>query len=243
MQEQLATGTEAARRARRQLLVRGGTVAALLVALLAVLVILDKQQPASEEEPAVVARTVTPPAPRPEVSAPSLADSAQALVAQSADAPTVESSSLSSAPLAAASAPQGVPEETMDPTAPVLGVPQPKVPDTASPRPPATKPAVPLAPRLTLGQEAPKPMVRPEAAKPAAPIRDGFVVQMGVFSDYANAEQLHKRLVAAGVTARLETRVQVGPFKNRQEALAAQAQLKKLGLDSGMVVAAHPAAR
>lgn len=243
MQEQLATHQDAARRARRQLLVRGGTVAALVVALLAVLVILDKPQTPESEAP-VVARTVTPQSPvspPAEVSAPSLADGAKDMVSQSADAPTVENASLASAPVVAASAPQGVPEETMDPTAPVLGVPN-KVPPTAVIREPVTKPAttVPVTPRLTVGAEPVKPVVAKQDAKTPPAIKDGYVVQLGVFTDYGNAEQLYKRLQAAGVTARLETRVQVGPFKSRNEALAAQAQLKKLGMESGMVVAGHP---
>lgn len=242
MQEQLATRPDGAQRARRQLLVRGGTVAALVVALLAVLVILDKPS-SPEPEPPVVARTVTPSSPvSPQVdaSAPSLADSAKDMVAQSADAPSVENASLVPSPPAAASVPQGVPEETMDPTAPVLGVPA-KVPPTAVVREPVTKPAgVPVTPRLTVGAEPVKPVVTKQEAKVPPAIKDGYVVQLGVFSDYDNAEQLYKRLQAAGVSARLETRVQVGPFKSRNEAVAAQAQLKKLGLESGMVVAGHP---
>jgi DedD protein len=38
-----------------------------------------------------------------------------------------------------------------------------------------------------------------------------------------------------GVPSTLETRVQVGPFKTRQEAEAAQAKLKALGIESLLV--------
>lgn len=238
MQEQVAASNETARGAKRQLMVRGAVVGALLLALLGTLVILERR-PETTEEPAVTARTVTPPTPRIEAPASSpLADSAKELVAQSADAPDATNAALASEPVATASAPQAVPEETMDPTVPILGVPN-KTPNNATRQPSKPAETIPAGPRLTLGSEpAVKPAAPKQEAKPVT-VKDGFVVQLGVFSDYANAEQLHKKLTAVGIASHLETRVQVGPFKSRQEALAAQTQLKKMGLDGGMVVVGH----
>ena len=50
---------------------------------------------------------------------------------------------------------------------------------------------------------------------------------------------LLRQVKAAGVPARIEARVQVGPFASRQEAEQAREKLKSLGLDPGLVVAAR----
>jgi len=63
-----------------------------------------------------------------------------------------------------------------------------------------------------------------------------FLVQVGVFSNHANAEELVTRLNAAGIPAQIESRVQVGPFASRMEADAARAKLKAMGLDEGLLV-------
>lgn len=251
------------KKARRQLVVRGATAAGLIVALLAVLAITEHQ---SGEEPAPTVHMATPPAvqiagTQSDGQSGAVADTGKDLVAKSADAPTLsQASEVQSAPIAeAASEPVAVvPEETSVP-ATVLGVPA----TMEAPAPKSTK-AVPekaaSTPRLMVGGTAhteppPKPAVAPKpvvaqktetapalkpepAAKPEVPsaIKDGFVVQLGVFSNYTNAQELHDKLTQAGVNAHLETRVQLGPFKTRKEALDAQAKLKRLGIASGMVV-------
>ncbi len=58
---------------------------------------------------------------------------------------------------------------------------------------------------------------------------------MGVFSNITNAEELKGRLDKAGIPAHIEARVQVGPFKNKTEAEAAQKKLAELGL-SGLLL-------
>lgn len=63
----------------------------------------------------------------------------------------------------------------------------------------------------------------------------GFLLQAGVFSSAQRAEELHARLTLSGVSSTLETRVQVGPFRTRQEAEAAQLKLKQLGVESLLV--------
>jgi DedD protein len=81
---------------------------------------------------------------------------------------------------------------------------------------------------------------RAEAAKPAttapatpSPRPEGaatYVVQLGVFADPANAKDLVERLAKLGVQARMETRVQVGPFDKREDADKARAAMLKLGV-------------
>lgn len=93
--------------------------------------------------------------------------------------------------------------------------------------------------------------VEPVAAKPSARVLEpkpgnvaapavsrlfsGFLLQAGVFSSVQRAEELHARLTLSGVPSSLETRVQVGPFKTKQEAEAAQAKLKDLGVETILV--------
>jgi cell division septation protein DedD len=54
-------------------------------------------------------------------------------------------------------------------------------------------------------------------------------LQLGLFSSMGNAEKLVKELKAKGIEAHTETRVQLGPFKNRAEADEAMAKLRSLG--------------
>ncbi len=71
---------------------------------------------------------------------------------------------------------------------------------------------------------APPPAVA--AGKPGP----GFVVQLGMFTSVDNAVALQNRLREQGVPVFLETRVIVGPFRDRAEADAAQRKLKELGV-------------
>ncbi len=100
---------------------------------------------------------------------------------------------------------------------------------TQAPVEPAAAPAKPVA-RL----------VEPKASAPVQPpvvsrLFSGFILQAGVFSSAQRAEELHARLTLSGVPSTLETRVQVGPFRTRQEAEAAQAKLKELGVETILV--------
>jgi DedD protein len=76
-----------------------------------------------------------------------------------------------------------------------------------------------------------------EAPPPAAPVRlySGFALQAGVFADPRRAEELHAKLILEGIPSTIEARVQVGPFKTREEAEAARAKMKALGIDAVML--------
>lgn len=82
-------------------------------------------------------------------------------------------------------------------------------------------------------------VLEPKPGNVAAPavsrLFSGFLLQAGVFSSVQRAEELHARLTLSGVHSSLETRVQVGPFKTKQEAEAAQAKLKDLGVETILV--------
>lgn len=109
------------------------------------------------------------------------------------------------------------------------------VPRNANPRAAAGPIAEPTAasPWSTTVRHAPasRPLSR------LAETSSQYLLQLGVFSNLANAEELRARLELAGVPAHLEARVQVGPFATREEALRAQEKIRALGLEPGLVVA------
>ena len=118
-------------------------------------------------------------------------------------------------------------------------------PSVVLPKP--SKAAVKPAPTV---KQAQTPPARPQAvaAKPASlarPLTQGaksernFVLQMGVFNNVDNAQELLARLQKGGVPAQIEARVQVGPFKTRKEADDARAKLTAMGLDAGLLMAIH----
>ena len=64
-----------------------------------------------------------------------------------------------------------------------------------------------------------------------------YLVQVGIFNSPANAQALQKQLQRAGIQAHLETRVQLGPFKDKHDADKALARARKLGIDAVLVSA------
>ncbi len=153
------------------------------------------------------------------------------------DAPAAASTS-TSVPLAAAAPPavttQALPPEPAKPTqAPSAATPKPVA---AAPKPTTTtpKPAEPVA----------KPI---EAPKPAAS-NVGFAVQLGAFSQAADANALRDKLRAGGFSAFVEqvktdkgtlSRVRVGPVASRADADKLKAQVAaKVGING--MVRPHP---
>jgi DedD protein len=116
---------------------------------------------------------------------------------------------------------------------------------TAKPDQPVTPPPPPkiinneiLAPAPRVTSAAPLPHAAPDgaAAEKAASIPGkAYLVQAGVFTSPANAQTLQKQLQRAGIEAHLETRVQIGPFKDRRGAEKALARAKKLGINAVLV--------
>lgn len=105
-------------------------------------------------------------------------------------------------------------------------------PVTAPVKPDAEREIARVIPEST--RPAPAPPSRPLTRTAEAAKR--FLVQVGVFSNHANAEELVTRLTQAGIPAQIESRVQVGPFASRAEADAAREKLKSMGLDDGLLV-------
>ncbi|MEQ1617512.1 MAG: septal ring lytic transglycosylase RlpA family protein [Terricaulis sp.] len=92
-----------------------------------------------------------------------------------------------------------------------------------------------------LPQAAPAPL---SLAPPAAPVAlAGYMVQVGAFSDYQNAERARQAAAASGPVT-IDTRqsggailhrVRVGPFASREEAVTAQLALADLGFHSAAI--------
>lgn len=74
----------------------------------------------------------------------------------------------------------------------------------------------------------------PEETTAMVPAK-AYLVQVGIFNSPANAQALQKQLRRAGLDARLETRVQLGPFKDKRDADKALARAKKLGINAVLV--------
>jgi DedD protein len=145
-----------------------------------------------------------------------------------------------------------VPEHTASPGAPPLQPLPAEKPLTrpATGRPASIRPSEPVLPAVA---PAASPAARPEPARELAhshvvpsrapasrPISGAgerqFVLQMGVFGNVANAEDLRAKLELHGIPSSIEARVHVGPFRSKEEADSVRAKLKELGLDGGLLV-------
>lgn len=118
---------------------------------------------------------------------------------------------------------------------------KPSAPAVAAARPDAAREIARAVPEGSAPATAErKPAAHAPAARPltqaAAESARRFLLQVGVFGNHANAEELAARLHEAGLPTQIESRVQVGPFATRQEADAARIKLKALGIDDGMLV-------
>jgi len=249
--DQSPATVDEAHRARRQLLIKGLIAAVAVVVLVVSLVMLEGSH---EQDATPTAHTVTPTGvteSQPNDQSTSLAEANTQALRNSSEAAELQSVALAEQQ-ATASATASAPVVTEERTEPVV-----TPPEASAPRAVGTRKREATG-RLVLEQSPPKVVHSSSSsvastAKPVAPAPGpapvvsasssaaalgNFFVQVGVFANPTNAEELRAKLKAAGIPTQVETRVQVGPFNSRQEALAAQARLKSLGMDGGMVVPA-----
>lgn len=153
-------------------------------------------------------------------------------------------------------------EKAAEKSVPVRPAPAQPGSQATAPRPAASKPAEvpaisstperteapstsPAAPAQATAQPTAKPAARitdiPLMRAPLASMRapNGFVLQAGVFASSQRAEELHAKLTLNGIPSTLESRVQVGPFKTREEADAAYTKLRALGIDAMLIPPAN----
>lgn len=235
---------------KQRLLARIAVAAVMVVALLGSLAVFDAIYAPSRPEPdkiaAVPAGSEAPATTKPAGEPPAAVASAETKPAEPAAGPVAEAK-----PEPAAGAKpeeQSVPEQTASTAAPPLQPLPAEKPLTRpasgravsirsfEPVPPAASPAARPEPARELAQ-SPTPARPAPASRPIS--RSGerqFALQMGVFGNLANAEDLRAKLELHGIPSRIEARVHVGPFATRQEADAARAKLKELGLEPGLLI-------
>lgn len=127
------------------------------------------------------------------------------------------------------------------PPAPESNVPAPQ-PEFANPPPPppqvVNNETLAPPPRATSVTPTPPPAMDTAPTEKSAMVpAKAYMIQVGVFTSPANAQALQKQLQRAGIESHLETRVQLGPFKDRQDADKALARAKKLGINAVLVSA------
>lgn len=141
---------------------------------------------------------------------------------------------------------KAVPESTESPGAPALLPLPPEKPLTrpATGRSASMRPSEPV-PHAASPAARPNPARELAAAQPrrapaSRPISGAgerqLALQLGVFGNLANAEDLRAKLELNGIHATIEARVHVGPFSTREEVEAVRAKLKELGLEGGLLV-------
>lgn len=117
-----------------------------------------------------------------------------------------------------------------------------------TPKPPASKPAAPQKPRTDDGSVALALLEGRQPAQPAPsaqPSSGNFVLQVAAYTTEADAQARRDKLAAAGVTnayvenavanGKTAYRLRVGPFPTREAAEAAQARLRQLGYNNGLI--------
>lgn len=160
------------------------------------------------------------------------------------------------APSASPTAPVIEPAPAAVPPTPRLEEAPVAVPEAVKPVPapeperkaePAKKPEAAKKPEPARKVEAARPppakIAKAETARAVAPLEaQGYVVQLGAFSNAANAKQLFQKVRAARVPAYLETvkavdgektRVRAGPFQTEEAAEKARQKMLQSGLVKG----------
>ncbi len=235
---------------KRRLLNRIAIAAVMVVALLGSLAVFDAiyapSQPAPVKTAAVPLRSEAPAATEPAKEQPAVVSTTEAKPGESAAGPVAEIKPESAAVAKAEEA--TVPEGTASTAAPPLQPLPPEKPLTrpASSRPVSIRPSEPVPPaaspaaRPEPARELAQSHTAPRAAPASRPISGAgerqFALQMGVFGNLANAEDLRAKLEVHGIPSSIEARVHVGPFRTREEVAVARAKLKELGLEPGLLV-------
>lgn len=213
--------------------VRIGVAAALLVTAIAILSVLSQRRTEKtvEEPEAPVTSAQTSlssadmelsSAPLPEETPPAAPPETAAPPAETPPPPPEPGKLPDTAPAAARKAPAALAVEEESTGA------APEKPFVASAsqtlaRPQTSATAVQAPPRTPS-------LTPPPAQTSMTPVPKVFEVQLGVFTDIDNAKQLQAKLTEHGIPSHTETRVQIGPFKSREEADRAREKLKKLGI-------------
>lgn len=229
-------------RARRRLI---GALALVLTAVIFVPMLFDA--PPEEEMPVpVVLPGAIPPMPaEPQVAlAPETTPPAEAgggVIQQPQPIEQPPAAATRPEPATQASAPRPEPQAAPEPA-------RKPEPPAEPPKPAPVKPPAEDKPRTDDGSVA---LALLEGRRPvpssgsAAPSSGNFVLQVAAYTTAADAQSRRDKLAAAGVTnayvenaianGKTAYRLRVGPFPTREAAEAAQARLRQLGYNNGLI--------
>ena len=232
---------------KRKLAWRMGFAGLMIVALLGGLALFDYLSVQVETEPAPPQFTEPVPVPKKSLTQPvTPAGSVPEAKEENKEAKDGATPEASAAPVD-----KSAPKPDLPPKPEVAA--QPALPRPSQPAARAVTPASPPSPAVPAKPAEAKvsPVVaapaRPEATAPVQPspprLFSGFALQAGVFADPRRAEELHAKLTLEGIPSTIEARVQVGPFKSKEEAEAARAKLKALGIDAVLLMPPKPVRR
>ena len=145
--------------------------------------------------------------------------------------------------------PREAPATQAEPQPTPAPAPAPKPAPVETPKPAPSKPASPPKQRTDDGSvalallEGRQPTA--PAAKPAQQASGNFVLQVAAYTTESDARSRRDQLSAAGVTnayvenavanGKTAYRLRVGPFPTREAAEAAQARLRQLGYNNGLI--------
>ena len=224
---------------KRKLALRMGIAALMILALLGGLAVFDHMGASVENEVAapqftdpvpVAKKPVTQPVTPPETASTPPREEPKESVPESTAAPVDKSAPAAEPPARPEVAAQPVlPKASGSRSAPAAAAPPVTPARPVAPKAPAQA-ASPAAPAAAPVRSQPQEHVKPVPAPPR--LFSGYALQAGVFADPRRAEELHARLTLEGIPSTIEARVQVGPFKNREEAEKARGKLKALGIDT-----------
>lgn len=237
--------TDASNDLKRSLINRAAIAGVLIVALLGGLAVLDQlntPQPAKSVAPlpsAVNKEPAPEPAPVAEASKVDELPAEQTVTAADAgkkEEPAVEPES-SAPPVVSGKPPKAEPTERplTKPAMPRLAMIKPGEP-VVVPKQPEPQTALPQTTHIPHSPRVAAPASRPLTR---ATTQEGvFLLQLGVFSNIANAEELRAKLELNGIPVQVETRIQVGPFSSRLEVEQVREKLRQIGLQDGVLVTA-----
>lgn len=225
--------TEEGKAAESPVEMRGNLVARLAVAgglvavLLAVLAFFDYLASSDEQEAKVYTKPV-PVSPKKEVSQPVTP------VTVAPEPQEIEKPAPSAAEDAPKSEPPPKPEVAARPAAPMPEAKLPAKPVSMGHTAPAAAAEAPAAPMPASNKASEGAATAPQPLT-ATRLFSGYMLRAGVFNSARRAEELHARLTLNGIPSTLEARVQVGPFKTREEAEAAREKMLSLGIDPVLI--------
>jgi DedD protein len=137
------------------------------------------------------------------------------------------------APKAISQSASGTVSSDSSPTSPSAPVPSAEVAPAAS-----AAPATAVPPPVC--EPAPQDASCVGAKRfPPAPPGNGFMVEVGIFTDAEKAETLRRELALHGQSAYLQSRVLLGPFPDRKSAQQAEEKIRRERKLGGMILPPH----